>query len=115
MRAGRFGFQREMNALSSLKAPDSQEGQNVQALLKSTHEIELRIQQINRWWRLWRRDVRQGWATLARFRVRATLLHATLATSEIYHYIAGGSIDENANGGERTWQSSAPHAYGVKM
>ena len=70
MRTGRVGFQREMNALSSLKAPESAEAQNVQALLQSTHEIELRVQQINRWWRLWRPDVRQGWAMLSRFRVR---------------------------------------------
>ena len=76
MRAGRVGFQREMNALSSLKAPDSAEAQNVQALLKSTHEIELRVQQINRWWRLWRPDVRQGWAMLARFRVGFPTLHS---------------------------------------
>jgi hypothetical protein len=71
IRAGRFGFQREMNALASLKDPSSEEGQNVAALLGSTHEIELRIQQINRWWRLWRADVRAGWLTLARFRVGA--------------------------------------------
>ena len=83
MRTGRVGFQREMNALSSLKAPESAEAQNVQALLQSTHEIELRVQQINRWWRLWRPDVRQGWAMLSRFRVRV-LDHAPLHAAALH-------------------------------
>ena len=68
--AGRFGFQREMNALETLKTgQDSEDAANVAALLQSTHEIELRTQQVNRWFRLWRRDVRDGWLTLGRFRV----------------------------------------------
>ncbi|KAK9832710.1 hypothetical protein WJX81_002799 [Elliptochloris bilobata] len=42
--------------------------QNVQALLSSTKEIEMRLAQIFRWWRLWHRDVRQGWLIISRFR-----------------------------------------------
>lgn len=69
--AGRFGFQREMNALETLKSGEqSEDGTNVTALLHSTHEIELRLQQVNRWLRLWNKDVRDGWVILGRFRVR---------------------------------------------
>ena len=41
-----------------------------QALLHSTHEIERRLQEVNRWFRLWKRDVREAWVTLGRFKVR---------------------------------------------
>lgn len=44
MCAGRFGFQKEMNALRSLRTGDAAEGGNVTALLRSTHEVEMRIQ-----------------------------------------------------------------------
>ena len=68
--AGRFGFQREMNALKTLKSGEqSEDSTNVTALLHSTHEIELRLQQVNRWFRLWNKDVRDGWVILGRFRV----------------------------------------------
>lgn len=68
--AGRFGFQREMNALKILKSGEqSEDSTNVTALLHSTHEIELRLQQVNRWFRLWNKDVRDGWVILGRFRV----------------------------------------------
>ena len=60
-----------MNALKTLKSgEDTEDSTNVNALLHGTHEIELRLQQINRWFRLWRKDVRDGWVTLGRFRVR---------------------------------------------
>ena len=86
--AGRFGFQREMNALETLKTgQDTEDAANVAALLQSTHEIELRTQQVNRWFRLWRRDVRDGWLTLGRFRVspRGRLLAGELAGTQPPH------------------------------
>ena len=51
MPAGAFGFQKEMGALGSLRArfaadrdgADPDAAQNVQALLSSTKEIELRV------------------------------------------------------------------------
>ena len=80
--AGRFGFQREMNALETLKTgQDSEDAANVAALLQSTHEIELRTQQVNRWFRLWRRDVRDGWLTLGRFRVAPSSKQADVITA----------------------------------
>ena len=44
--AGRFGFQKEMNALNSLGAGEnaSTDGENVTALLRSTKEVERRVQ-----------------------------------------------------------------------
>lgn len=68
-RAGRFGFQKEMNALKSLKMPNAEENHNVQALLNSTQEIEDRYKIFWRWWRVWRADVRAGWVVLGRFKV----------------------------------------------
>ena len=44
MCAGRFGFQKEMNALRSLRTGSAGEGGNVTALLRSTHEVEMRVQ-----------------------------------------------------------------------
>ena len=67
--AGRFGFQKEMNALKSLKMPNAEENHNVQALLNSTQEIEDRYKIFWRWWRVWRADVRAGWVVLGRFKV----------------------------------------------
>lgn len=59
-----------MNALKTLKSrEDTEDGTNVNALLHGTHEVELRLQQINRWFRLWRKDVRNGWVALGRFKV----------------------------------------------
>ena len=73
--AGRFGFQREMNALSTLKSgEDTEDGTNVTALLHSTHEIERRLQEVNRWFRLWKRDVREAWVTLGRFKASPELI-----------------------------------------
>lgn len=69
-RAGRFGFQKEMNALSSLRTGNAAETDAVTSLLRGTQEVERRIQQpIHRWWWLWRRDVREGWGLLGRFQV----------------------------------------------
>ncbi|EIE19060.1 cytochrome P450 [Coccomyxa subellipsoidea C-169] len=65
---GRFGFQREMNALSSLHSGRSEDSDNVNALLGSTHEIEKRLPEVNRWLKLWKKDVREGWAVLGRFK-----------------------------------------------
>ena len=73
--SGRFGFQREMNALGSLKSRNPEEGRDVDALLHSTQEIEKRLQEINRWWRLWKPDVWRGWVTLGRFKVRPLMCH----------------------------------------
>ncbi len=59
-----------MNALKTLKSgEDSEDSTNVNSLLHGTHEIELRLQQINRWFRLWRKDARDGWVALGRFKV----------------------------------------------
>ena len=68
--AGRFGFQKEMNALHSLRTGNAEETEAVASLLGSTHEIERRIQEVYRWWRLWLPDVRAGWGMLGRFQVR---------------------------------------------
>ena len=46
--AGRFGFQKEMNALQSLSTGNEEEAFNVTALLRSTHEVETRVQEIYR-------------------------------------------------------------------
>ena len=46
--AGRFGFQKEMNALQSLSTGNEEEAYNTTALLKSTHEVEERIQEVYR-------------------------------------------------------------------
>ena len=139
--AGRFGFQKEMNALQSLSTGNKEEAFNVTALLRSTHEVETRVQEIyrylsmlstsashgagrfrgfafevlqensvtwnlsvggsaaarmsarqccarqsipghcfaharqwllHRWWKLWKRDVREGWEILGRYRVGCT-------------------------------------------
>ena len=76
--AGRFGFQKEMNALSSLKQPNAEENHNVQALLNSTQEIEDRYKIIWRWWRVWRPDVQAGWVVLGRFKVTHPITQCTL-------------------------------------
>ncbi len=47
--AGRFGFQKEMNALQSLSTGNEEEAYNTTALLKSTHEVEERIQEVYRY------------------------------------------------------------------
>lgn len=46
--AGRFGFQKEMNALQSLRTGNEEEAFNTTALLKSTHEVEERVQEVYR-------------------------------------------------------------------
>ena len=72
MGSGQFGFQKEMHALDSLLDGDTAgHGENVAALLHCTHEVENRVKEIYRWWKLWRADVRAGWALFARFRVSA--------------------------------------------
>jgi hypothetical protein len=42
LHSGRFGFQKEMNALQSLNTGNAHESSNVTALLRSTHEVEKR-------------------------------------------------------------------------
>lgn len=79
--AGRFGFQKEMHALSSLKQPNAEENHNVQALLNSTQEIEDRYKIIWRWWRVWRPDVRAGWVVLGRFKVTHPITKCTFASA----------------------------------
>ncbi len=58
-----------MNALNSLHTGREEDSGNVNALLLSTQEIERRIPEVNRWLRLWKKDVRDGWAVLGRFKV----------------------------------------------
>ncbi|KAK9916187.1 hypothetical protein WJX75_009837 [Coccomyxa subellipsoidea] len=65
---GRFGFQKEMNALSSLHTGRSKDSDNVNVLLLSTQEIEKRLSEVNRWLKLWKEDVREGWAVISRFK-----------------------------------------------
>lgn len=48
MCVGRFGFQKEMNALHSLTTGNREEAFNTTALLKSTHEVEDRVKEIYR-------------------------------------------------------------------
>ncbi|KAK9904844.1 hypothetical protein WJX75_003698 [Coccomyxa subellipsoidea] len=74
---GQFGFQKEMNALRSLRTGNAAETEAVTSLLGSTHEIESRIQEVYRWYRLWKADVRVGWGMLGRFQaiVRGLLAH----------------------------------------
>ena len=95
--AGRFGFQREMNALKTLKTgEDSEDSTNVNALLHGTHEIELRLQQINRWFRLWKKDVRDGWVALGRFKVCSSL-QDTLRAGVRSGIVSRGGINEQQN------------------
>ena len=68
--AGRFGFQRDMRAISSLWQPESEDNLNVRALLDSTAEVVDRAKIYARWWRLWRADVRSGWVAFGRYKAR---------------------------------------------
>ena len=76
-----------MNALSSLHTGRDEDSGNVNALLLSTQEIEKRIPEVNRWLRLWKKDVREGWAVLGRFKVSQhfNLSHALPAST--YHSV----------------------------
>jgi len=58
-----------MNAVASLRSGRSEDSDNVNSLLLSTQEIEKRIPEVNRWLKLWKADVREGWLTLGKFRV----------------------------------------------
>lgn len=71
--AGRFGFQKDMGAIASLGRPESEANYNVRALLESTEEVVARTKTFMRWWQLHRADVRAGWTTLGRFKVRLSL------------------------------------------
>ena len=71
--AGRFGFQKDMNAIASLWRPESEANHNVRALLESTEEVVARTKTFCRWWQLWRPDVRIGWVTLGRFKACSLL------------------------------------------
>ena len=84
---GRFGFQKEMNALSSLRtAGNAGETDAVTSLLRGTQEVERRIQQpIHRWWWLWRRDVREGWGLLGRFQVTHSCRPCSLINGQCVH------------------------------
>ena len=61
------------NALSSLHTGRSEDSDNVNVLLLSTQKIEKRISEVNRWLKLWKKDVREGWAVIYRFKVRCHL------------------------------------------
>ena len=67
--AGRFGFQKDMNALKSLRTPHAEENMDAVSLLNATQEIVDRFKIVWRWWRVWREDVRAGWVTIGRFKV----------------------------------------------
>lgn len=69
--AGRFGFQKDMNAINSLWHPASEANHNVRALLGSTEEVVARTKTFCRWFQLWRADPRHGWTILGRFKARA--------------------------------------------
>ena len=69
LRAGRFGFQKDMNALKSLRTPHAEENMDAVSLLNATQEIVDRFKIVWRWWRVWREDVRAGWVTIGRFKV----------------------------------------------
>ena len=71
MPAGRFGFQKDMNALKSLRTPHAEENMDAVSLLNATQEIVDRFKIVWRWWRVWREDVRAGWVTIGRFKVRS--------------------------------------------
>ena len=73
-RAGRFGFQKDMNALRSLRSPHAEENMDAVSLLNATQEIGDRCKIVWRWWRGWRPDVRAGWITIGRFKVRHGVL-----------------------------------------
>ena len=68
--AGRFGFQKDMNAIASLYNPASEANHNVRALLGSTEEVVERTKTFCRWFQLWRAEARHGWTILGRFKVR---------------------------------------------
>ncbi|CAK0787662.1 hypothetical protein CVIRNUC_010884 [Coccomyxa viridis] len=74
---GRFGFQKDMNALKSLRTPHAEENMDAVSLLNATQEIVDRFKIVWRWWRVWREDVRAGWVTIGRFKniVRGLLSH----------------------------------------
>ena len=74
--AGRFGFQRDMRAISSLWEPESEDNLNVRALLESTAEVVDRAKIYARWWRLWRADVRAGWVAFGRYKASHCAGHA---------------------------------------
>ena len=74
--AGRFGFQKDMNAINSLWHPASEANHNVRALLGSTEEVVARTKTFCRWFQLWRSEARHGWTILGRFKVRALCLPA---------------------------------------
>jgi hypothetical protein len=63
----------DMHALSSLHEPGLEDSLNVHSLLHSTTEVCDRGRLYARWWRLWRADVRAGWAAFGRFKVGDTL------------------------------------------
>lgn len=46
----------------------------VRALLDSTAEVVDRLKIYAKWWRLWRPDVRAGWAAFGRYKVRTAFM-----------------------------------------
>ena len=73
--SGWVGFNKDMGALDGLvienQPPDSDKAD---ILLRSTHEVMQRIHEPWRQHKLYRSDVRAGYAVLAKFRVRLTAL-----------------------------------------
>ena len=83
--AGRFGFQKDMNAINSLWHPASEANHNVRALLGSTEEVVARTKTFCRWFQLWRAEARHGWTILGRFKVRTLRRSAHSRVSDITH------------------------------
>lgn len=75
--AGQFGFEKEMNALGSLKDPAHKYERglsDVDVLLGATLEVENRMQGPQRAWQIWRKDLWFGRYLLKRYNVRRHLL-----------------------------------------
>lgn len=72
-RAGQFGFEKEMNALNSLRDPAHKYERglsDVDVLLGATQEIEHRMQGPHRAWQLWKKELWFGKYLLKRYNVR---------------------------------------------
>jgi hypothetical protein len=107
--SGRFGFQKEMNALQSLTTGNKEENGNVTSLLKATHEVERRVQELYRWWRLWEPDVREGWQLLGRYKVRSFMAVAQSAAP--WEKLWGAQYEE---GLVPTWQLLKQCGFGSR-
>lgn len=70
--AGQFGFEKDMNALGSLRDPEHKYERglsDVDVLLGATREVEHRMQGPQRAWQIWRRELWFGRYLLKRYNV----------------------------------------------